>query len=40
MNNQNSKKDNSPTINFSSIGGKLPPVEEKLIEEGIIFSEF
>lgn len=28
MNNQNSKKDNPPTIDFSSIGGKKPPVEK------------
>ena len=28
MNNQNSKKDNPPTINFSSTGDKKPPVKK------------
>lgn len=29
MNNQNSKEENSTIINFSSTGGKLPPIEEE-----------
>ena len=37
MNNQNSKKDNSPTINFSSIGGDLPPIENENMGGGSLY---
>jgi hypothetical protein len=36
MNNQNSKKDNSPTINFSSIGGKKPPIEKDELADSML----
>lgn len=36
MSNQNSEKDNSPTINFSSIGGKKPPIEKEELADTMV----